>query len=178
MKRRHFILFIGLLVAAWLAFFADKTSNDGLVEEASRKEKSVNERASPKKVENVQSTDDGEIAVLALRSRAGMDDALAISQSGLFANQTWTPPPPPPPPIVKMPPPLPTAPPVPFVYLGKKLEDKNWQIFLARGEQIYVVEKNEVIDGTYRILEVRPPTLSLIYLPLNQTQTLAIGSAE
>jgi hypothetical protein len=97
----------------------------------------------------------------------------------VFASQTWTPPPPPPLPPPKPPPPAPpTAPPLPFTYLGKKLEEGAWEVYLARGEQTFIVRPQTVIEGAYRVEAIKPPTLSVLYLPLNQMQTLPIGGTD
>ncbi|MCC2956584.1 hypothetical protein LK542_13270, partial [Massilia sp. IC2-477] len=71
--------------------------------------------------------------------------------------------------------PAPTAPPLPFTFIGKSLQDGAWEIYLARGDRTYLVRENTVIDGTYRVDAVRPPVLTLTYLPLNQVQQLNIG---
>ena len=75
-------------------------------------------------------------------------------------------------------PPPPTAPTLPFIYLGKKVDDHIWEVYLARGEQTYIVREKTLIDNTYRVDSIRPPTLSLTYLPLNQAQTLSIGGID
>ena len=101
-----------------------------------------------------------------------------IAVRDLFANRSWTPPPPP----VKLappsPPPAPVAPPLAFTFIGKKLEAGAWEVFLARGEQSFVVREGSVIDSTYRIDKISPPNLSLTYLPLGQTQSLSIGESR
>ncbi|WP_413345644.1 hypothetical protein [Massilia sp. CT11-108] len=70
----------------------------------------------------------------------------------------------------------PTAPPLPFTFIGKSVGDGAWEVYLARGDRTYVVrEKGAVIDGTYRVESIAPPVLTLTYLPLNQVQQLNIG---
>lgn len=93
-----------------------------------------------------------------------------------FALQNWTPPPPPPPPAA--PPPKPTAPPIPFTVLGKKLEDGTWQVFLGQQDKTYIVRARDMIGSDYRIETIAPPNVVMTYLPLNQQQTLSIGNAE
>jgi hypothetical protein len=34
-----------------------------------------------------------------------------------------------------------------------------------------------VLDGEYRVVEIAPPVMSVIYLPLNEKQTLQIGAS-
>lgn len=92
----------------------------------------------------------------------------------LFASGGWNPPVP----VVKpLPPPPPTAPALPFTFLGKKLESGAWEVFLARGDQSFVVRAGTLIENTYRVEAITPPTLSLTYLPLAEKQTLAIGDS-
>ncbi|MHA6880932.1 hypothetical protein [Ralstonia pseudosolanacearum] len=109
--------------------------------------------------------------VLALRPREASPD---IAQA--FPSRDWAPPPPPPPPPA--PPPKPTAPPLPFVVIGKKWEDGQWQVFLERNEETFVVKAGDTFDGQYRVDSIAPPSMILIYLPLKTRQTLTIGNME
>lgn len=93
----------------------------------------------------------------------------------LFASGGWQPPVP----IFKPSPlPAPTAPPLPFTFLGKKLEGGAWEVFLVRGEQSFVVRSGTLIENIYRVEAIMPPTLSMTYLPLSEKQTLAIGDSQ
>jgi hypothetical protein len=102
----------------------------------------------------------------------------ATSGTHLFASGSWTPPPPPIKPVPPPPPVAPTAPTLPFTFIGKKLEEGTWEVFLARGEQSFLVREGHVIENTYRIDKISPPNLSLTYLPLGQNQSLSIGASE
>lgn len=95
-----------------------------------------------------------------------------------FALQNWNPPPPPPPPTSTLPPPKPVAPPLPFTVLGKKLEDGTWEVFLGEQDNTYIVRASDMIGSTYRVESIAPPTAVVTYLPLNERQTLQIGSAD
>ena len=82
----------------------------------------------------------------------------------------------PPAPLTTAPPaPQPTAPPLPFNLVGRKLEDGHWEIYLTRNDKTYIAVPGAILDGTYKVMEIRPPQMTLVYLPLNETQTLAIG---
>lgn len=108
-------------------------------------------------------------------------DGAFKSADGVFGGQTWNPPPPPPPPAppAPPPPPPPSAPPLPFTVIGKAAADGQWEVFLSRGpDQTFVVRKNTVIDGMYRVETIAPPTMTMIYLPMNQVQQLNIGVIE
>lgn len=93
-----------------------------------------------------------------------------------FGAHDWTPPPPPPPPLP--PPPPPQAPQLPFSYLGKELVDGRLEVFLSRQDRTFIVREDDVIEGTYRVEKISPPTMVLTYLPLKQQQTLSIGNAQ
>ena len=186
MKPRHVILASCLAIAAWLAIFGDKASDSGVVAPVMRasaaaaaKQGAVkNNTAAPAAKEQ------REVTILALRSRDNVDEEIKPSTTGdaLFGSHNWTPAPlppvrplpvPPPPP-----PPPPTAPPLPFTYLGKKAEDGQWEVYLARGEQTFIVREKGTVENMYRVDSINPPNMSLTYLPLNQTQNLQIGGAD
>ena len=80
------------------------------------------------------------------------------------------PPPPPPPP--------PQAPPLPFTYMGKLIEDGRIVVFLTQGDRNHIVRQGDTIDGTYRVDAVTEQRLALTYLPLKQKQELALGGAQ
>lgn len=87
-------------------------------------------------------------------------------------------PPPPPPPMVAEPPPKPTAPPLPFTLLGRKLEEGRWEVYLAKMDQTYIVHVDDVIEGTYRVAEIRPPVMTLVHIPTDERQHLQIGGND
>jgi len=90
----------------------------------------------------------------------------------LFEAKSWYVPPPPPKPL---PPPPPSAPPLPFVYMGKLIEDSHLTVFLTKQERNYVVKAGDTLDGMYKVEAVTPSMMTLVYLPLNIKQTLMIG---
>ncbi|MBF8669074.1 hypothetical protein IR012_06920 [Pseudomonas putida] len=71
----------------------------------------------------------------------------------------------------------PTAPALPFQFIGRMGERDDLQIFLQSGEKLYVVRQGDVIEDTYRLERVSASELHLVYLPLHQSQTLSVGSA-
>lgn len=102
------------------------------------------------------------------------DDA----EEAMFASHNWSPPPPPPVVVKQAPPPKPTAPALPFTYLGKMLDAGKWEAYLSRGEETFVVREHSAIDANYRAETILPPVLTITYLPLKQTQTMSIGEGE
>ncbi|WP_449432731.1 hypothetical protein [Pseudomonas putida] len=71
----------------------------------------------------------------------------------------------------------PTAPALPFQFVGRLGDRDDLQVFLQSGEKLYVVRQGDVIDDTYRLDRVSANELDLVYLPLHQSQTLSVGSA-
>ncbi|MBZ3663590.1 hypothetical protein [Pseudomonas monteilii] len=71
----------------------------------------------------------------------------------------------------------PAAPELPFQFIGRMGTNDDLQIFLQSGEKLYVVRQGDVIEDTYRLDRVSAEELSLVYLPLHQSQTLSVGSA-
>jgi hypothetical protein len=176
MKTRHLILAIGVAISTGLAIFGDKTPAGGIAEATARN----TPLATPLPRHEVTPAArllKNETLIMALVPR---DTLIGGAQSekpaeGLFNSQSWTPPPPPPP---KVEPVAPTAPPLPFTYIGKKQEGNAWEIYLAHDQQTLIVHEHDQIEGIYRVDSVKPPTLTLTYLPLQQVQTLTIGGEE
>jgi hypothetical protein len=99
------------------------------------------------------------------------------SRSNPFAVSSWLPPPPPVVQAPPEPPPPPTAPPMPYVYLGK-LDGSTAKprIFLRNGDQLLIVSQGEVVDGQYKVESVSDVDIVLTYLPLNQRQVISMQS--
>jgi hypothetical protein len=103
-----------------------------------------------------------------LKRAAMSDDA-----KELFAAKSWYVPPPPPPQ------PKPVAPPLPFVYIGKMIEnDGKTLVFLAKQGRIYSVSEGETFDGVYSVDAVKVSQMTLTYLPLHEKQMLNIGESN
>lgn len=180
MNKRHLVFTAALLAAGFLAFFGDKTPMAGIAEPVIRAADAARPVARVNAVVQESKTARMPI-ILALQDRTSLIGGAEVENAGgdIFNSHSWTPPPPPPPPPPKpSPPPPPMAPPLPFTYLGKKIEDGAWEIYLARGDQTFIVHAESVIDGIYKVETIQPPGLTLTYLPLNQKQTLTIGGAD
>lgn len=179
MKSRHILLACGVTFAGWLAIFGDKTSDDDIAMPVERSSIPASPPSSSIQLgstrTNTSSSGDksGKLPhILALQSRETLIGEMDADQpASLFASQSWTPPPPPPTPAPAV---APTAPPLPFKYLGKQKEEEEWQVFLGREDMTFIVKKNDVIGGLYKVQDIAPPSLTLLYLPLNQMQSLTI----
>lgn len=100
--------------------------------------------------------------------------ALPEKAKDMFAAKSWYVPPP-----VSKVKPVPTAPPLPFTYVGKMLEEgKSSTVFLERQNRIFLVREGDAIDTNYRVDTIKAPVMTLTYLPLDLKQTMQIGEAN
>lgn len=166
-KLRMGLMLVGLVIAAWLAIFGDKTPVNEPVAargaERARPAPAVRpETAVPVAAE--PETDTG--PVRRLRSRAGWFE-LASSGRDIFA-----------PPVVAAPPqaqneapPPPPPPEVPFKLIGRLEEQGHWRYFLERDNAVHVLRPGEEAVGfrlesdsgdTLRVTNVADKTSFLI----------------
>lgn len=181
MNPRKILLGGGLLVAVWVAFYADKTPDSDIVEAVTPAKRVQVVQTSPTatkvvdaKAKMPSANQVQEIATIVDRKQLIAGDYKG--NESFFGTQNWTPPPPPaakPPP-----PPPPTAPPLPFRYLGKKTDDGQMEVYLSSGDRTFIVQEKTIIENIYRVDAIKPTMMSITYLPLNQVQTLQIGSAD
>jgi hypothetical protein len=77
-------------------------------------------------------------------------------------------------------PPAPTfAAPLAWRVIGKQLEDDaGWTVFLARGEETSIVRAGDMLDDSYRVTAIQPPTLTLQHISRKNRRTLDIGEAK
>jgi hypothetical protein len=174
MKMRRVILAGGLISAALIAVFGDRSSPGEVVLPSHAQPVPVLTGLRTERQSTASDTADpaGVIPsrVLLLQDRALLTaHKIEKASAAPFAVLSWTPPPLPASTAV-----TPSAPPLPFKYLGKEFDGDQWRIFLARENEVLIVKANDVIGDTYRIVSITPPTVSIVYLPLNETQQLGI----
>ena len=96
----------------------------------------------------------------------------AAAARDLFPSQTWYIAPPPPEPV---PPPPPQAPPLPFRFLGLWQEQGRTAVFVSDGPRNLIMKAGDTVDGHYKVEAIGHGAVRLVYLPLNQIQTLSYG---
>ena len=65
----------------------------------------------------------------------------------------------------------PTAPPLPFQYLGRITENGKTEVYVLRGEELHAITNGQKI-GDYRVDKIAEASISFTYLPLKTKQTL------
>jgi hypothetical protein len=68
----------------------------------------------------------------------------------------------------------PTAPPLPFTYVGRMIDGDKTAIFLARGDESLSVVAGQTIAGEYRVDRVTETEVQFTYLPLKTKQSLPL----
>ena len=111
------------------------------------------------------SQDDLRIRRIGREARPARDDAAVAD---VFERQSWEVAP-------EEAAPSSMAPPLPFAYMGRVVEDGRETVFLTRQDRSYAVKAGETIDGVYRVEKIGPSSVTFNYLPLRQRQQLATG---
>ena len=171
--RQRWALLIALLTAALSAAAwvreGDRTADAEVVDVPARETRAARMAPVPKEqpVERVH------LEKLRVRSAAQRaDDA--------FAPRSWRKPAPKAPAaanVVVIAPP-PSAPPLPFIYIGKLLSEDLRAVFLAQGERNLIVHEGDVIDAIYRVDKLSDAGLTFVHLPTGIQQTLPIGEPQ
>lgn len=71
-------------------------------------------------------------------------------------------------------PPRPSAPPLPFIYLGRIVSEEANAVFLVQGERNLIVRVGDEIDATYRIEQLADNAVTMTHLPTGIQQSLSI----
>jgi hypothetical protein len=79
---------------------------------------------------------------------------------------------PPPPPA---PAPTTSAPPLPFVYMGKLIDETRLTIFLVTGDRNLLVREGETLESVYHLDRVTESHLLFTHLPTGIQQIMQIG---
>ena len=69
----------------------------------------------------------------------------------------------------------PQAPPLPFTFVGRISEGGETKVFLQANDVLYDVKVGDTFAQQYKLMGADGGKLSLLYLPLNITQTMFYG---
>jgi hypothetical protein len=71
-----------------------------------------------------------------------------------------------------------SAPPVPFTYMGKLRSGDDTAVFVTQGDRNLVLHEGDTIDSVYRVEHIADSAITLLYLPLDERQTIPIGEPQ
>lgn len=95
-------------------------------------------------------------------------------RAAMNAWASQSPPPPPPPSVVKpLPPPPPRAPQFAYQWVGRYVDTASRAV-IAGPSQTWVVAQGDVIEREWRVESIGERQMTLMYLPLQQTQTVSM----
>lgn len=80
-------------------------------------------------------------------------------------------------PVERSRPVAPSAPPLPYRFVGTLLREGTLQVFLAKGDVVIPIQEGQVLDGTYRVDAIEADRVRLVYLPLNHPDSIALSYA-
>lgn len=184
MNRRRWMLAMGLgatVVAAWFAPPMEADGGLGLSDRSIQAGVAMPQKSSDPVGEAGVRNGRNEPVVLTVRSRTEGEDADPLSE--LFAAPSWASGEPAPAVAARaaetaaVEPPVPAAPPLPFVFIGQMLDGGKPTYFLRYAEQGIVAQVGDTLLEQYRVEAVEGSKLILRYLPLNQLQSLELGSS-
>lgn len=76
------------------------------------------------------------------------------------------------------PPAAPQAPPLPFQYRGRWIDEGKVAFFLQFNERNLVLHEGDIVEQTWKLEQASAGQLTFVYLPLNQKQSLAVGDVN
>lgn len=186
--RQRWIVLIGMLTAtltaaAWVRD-SDRSGGQEIVEpparvaaaqaQAARGDAASRESRAPAtggadvlNLEKLRNRDDGANSVDPFAPKSWRRPALA-SRPAVQAPVVMAPPPPA----------APSAPPLPFTYMGKLISEEIRTVYLTRGERNLVVEEGETIAPDYRMDRIAETRLTFTHLPSGLQQHLSIGESQ
>lgn len=98
--------------------------------------------------------------------------------TNLFATHSWYVPPPPAPTVVSVPA-APTAPPLPYSFLGSYARGGDRTVyFLVKGDSVFDVHVGDTLENTYSVDGVTNGQLQFTYLPLKMRQSLSVWEIQ
>jgi hypothetical protein len=170
-----------LAVTAALVILAPSDKDADIANVARPTKQSSPRASSPSTTENKSRTT--EVGRVELERLAGLESQQIDKKrvGDAFNITSWYVPPPAPRMTAKSvvvappPPPAPTAPPLPFTYLGRYGDTETRTIILSKGDRVYTVAVGDVIENTYRVEKSAMGMVNLTYLPLNIEQSLRTG---
>jgi hypothetical protein len=168
--RRQAILFA--VLAAIVAYLAFDSGGGGLwtpsaSPDAARREAGKDADSGPHGV-GAEKGAEKRAGRFALPDRVPLGDPRAE----LFGSHTWQPPAP-----KVAAPATPVAPPMPYRFAGKLLQDGKLQVFLAKGDEVVSAREGETLDGMYRVESIDDARITLLYLPLKHKESIPVNSS-
>jgi hypothetical protein len=69
-----------------------------------------------------------------------------------------------------------SAPPVPYRFVGSVKHGKDVVYALAKGDSVIPINAGDTLDGVYRVEEITPQMVTLVYIPLEERTMLVLAT--
>jgi hypothetical protein len=76
------------------------------------------------------------------------------------------------------PPAPPMAPPLPFRFVGGMTDGAEQLVYLGRGDEAVVAKNGEVLDGTYKVVNINASQIEFEHIPTGQKQALVFPARD
>jgi hypothetical protein len=73
---------------------------------------------------------------------------------------------------------LPPAPPLPFRYVGRLVQNGRAEVLLLRGGMLHSIAEGDEIDGEYRVERITGAAIQFTYLPARVMQSLDLAAGS
>ncbi|MDE3011707.1 MAG: hypothetical protein KGI67_12550 [Pseudomonadota bacterium] len=84
-----------------------------------------------------------------------------------------------PPPLAPVAAPAPSAPPFPWTFMGRMIEDpQSPAVFLSRGDRLTVAHLGETLESSWKVVGMDARGLRVEYLPLKSSHTVAMPNGS
>jgi hypothetical protein len=105
------------------------------------------------------------------RAEAGLPDADPFAQRGFGAQPKREA-------AAPQAPQPPSAPPLPFQYIGKVIENGKLEVYVTHGEELPGLTRGQKIGNEYRVDKITTSSITFTYLPLKLKQTLDLPAVN
>ncbi|MEC5396806.1 hypothetical protein [Uliginosibacterium sp. H1] len=178
-----------LLIAAYLAFFADKTPEEELVAPVARTTpiepvgQGQPAASAPQAAAMPQFSQEPDASgVIPLAPRVQLAELAAAGGADLFAHGVG------PSPEEQaaqqaqqqqeqqqavQPPPQ-----FPYAFIGKQFDGRDWQAFFEKGDTTLIVSSGAVVDNDFRVQSIKPPQMLVLHVPSKQIINIDIDNAQ
>ena len=68
------------------------------------------------------------------------------------------------------------APPMPYRFAGRVRNGGEEEFLLSKGELVFPVKEGDTIDGTYKVVAVKPDSIELTYIPQGTPERITVSS--
>lgn len=80
--------------------------------------------------------------------------------------------------VVETPPPKPTAPPLPFTFMGRLVDKGATTVFVGHNGQSLSLKQGDSAANVYRVEQITETEIVFVYEPLAERQVLAMGTEK